>query len=122
LGLSFFGLNSTDLNQTKELRLNIYRQIHQICFHGKGGYSWPIVYGMPIYLRRFIFGEIKEHYEKEKEEVEKQKNPNTKTISPHSLKPHQHKPITPKSIPKNYSKIPKSPPRGFNPSFQVKYK
>ena len=60
LGLNFFGLNSTDQDQIKELRLNLYRQIHQICFYGKGGYDWNTIYNLPIYLRKFIFNEIKD--------------------------------------------------------------
>lgn len=45
--------------------------IHEICFHGKGGYNWDQVYHFPIWLRRFTFEKIKEFYEKEKEASEK---------------------------------------------------
>ena len=48
--------------------------IHEIVFHGKGGYDWDTVYSMPIWLRKFTFEKIKEFYEKEREEVDKQKN------------------------------------------------
>jgi hypothetical protein len=64
LGLSFFGLTSND--NTAQVKLAIYKQIHQICFFGKGGYSWPVVYNMPVYLRRFVFNEMKQFYEEEK--------------------------------------------------------
>jgi len=69
LGLSFFGLTSN--NNPNEVKINIYKQIHQICFFGKGGYSWPVVYNMPVYLRRFIFGELRQHYDEEKAAHEK---------------------------------------------------
>jgi hypothetical protein len=69
LGLSFFGLTSID--QAAKAKLAIYKQIHQICFFGKGGYSWPVVYSMPVYLRRFVFEEMKQFYEEEKAANEK---------------------------------------------------
>ena len=42
----------------------MFRQIHEIVFNGQGGYQWDIVYNMPIWLRRFTFETLKEHYEK----------------------------------------------------------
>lgn len=69
MGLSFFGLTSID--QANKAKVAIYKQIHQICFFGKGGYSWPIVYNMPVYLRRFIFDEMKQFYDEEKSAHEK---------------------------------------------------
>ncbi len=79
LGLAFFGLTS---NTASETRLAIFTQIHQIVFHGKGGYDWHTIYDMPIWLRRFTFNEIKKHYEEENEAIQNQskgKNSNTKT-------------------------------------------
>jgi hypothetical protein len=55
--LTFFGLSP-------ETRGNIFRQIHEIVFHGQGGYDWETVYSMPIWLRRFTFSTLREHYEK----------------------------------------------------------
>jgi hypothetical protein len=69
LGLGFFGLTSSD--NSSQVKLSIYRQIHQICFFGKGGYSWPVVYNMPVYLRRFIFNEMRQFYDEEKASNEK---------------------------------------------------
>ena len=43
-------------------------------FNGQGGYDWPTVYNMPIWLRRFTFETLKEHYEKQNEQVNKQQN------------------------------------------------
>jgi hypothetical protein len=65
--LTFFGL-------TPEYRLYLFSQIHEIVFHGKGGYDWDTIYNMPVWLRRFTFEKIKEFYEKEREEAEKQQN------------------------------------------------
>lgn len=49
---SFFGLNP-------EHRNYVFSQIHEIVFHGGGGYSWIDVYNMPIWLRRFTFNKLK---------------------------------------------------------------
>ena len=63
-GLIFFGLTPT-------YRVSIFKQIHEIVFHGKGGYDFDTVYNMPIWLRNFTFKSIQEFYEKEKEEYDK---------------------------------------------------
>jgi hypothetical protein len=52
----------------------LFKQIHEIVFHGKGGYDWETVYHMPLWLRRTTFNLMKEHYDKEDEEIEKQNN------------------------------------------------
>lgn len=67
MDLTFFGL-------TREYRLALFKTIHEIVFHGQGGYDWATVYNMPIWLRRFTFETIREYYEKQKEETEKQQN------------------------------------------------
>lgn len=50
--------------------MNLFSQIHQILFHGKGGYDYDTVYHMPIWLRKFTFNEIKKFYEEEKQAAE----------------------------------------------------
>jgi len=80
LGLSFFGLTSND--DTAQVKLAIYKQIHQICFFGKGGYNWPVVYNMPVYLRRFVFNEMKQFYEEEKAANEKAMKKSSRPGSP----------------------------------------
>ena len=65
LGLDFFGLT---FNSAPKARNAIFTQIHQIVFHGKGGYDWETVYSMPIWLRRFTFSEIQKYYTEEKNE------------------------------------------------------
>tara|TARA_R110000772_G_scaffold83734_1_gene177099 strand:- start:837 stop:1130 length:294 start_codon:yes stop_codon:yes gene_type:complete len=62
LGLHFFGLT---IDIIPEIRKKIFTQIHEIVFHGKGGYDWNTVYNMPIWLRKFTFSRIDEFYQKE---------------------------------------------------------
>jgi uncharacterized protein YdaT len=44
--------------------------IHQLIFHGKGGYDYNTVYNMPIWLRKFTYSEIKDFYAEEKKQME----------------------------------------------------
>ena len=48
--------------------------IHQIVFHGKGGYDFQSVYNLPIWLRKYIYKEITDHYSEEKKQYENVKN------------------------------------------------
>lgn len=64
-GLPFFGL-------TPGYRSTLFNQIHEIVFHGKGGYDWETVYEFPIWLRRFTYRTILEWYEKERKSEEAQ--------------------------------------------------
>ena len=57
---TFFSLT---LKEAAEYRHNLFSQIHEIVFHGNGGYDWHTIYNMPIWLRHFTFNRIKEHYE-----------------------------------------------------------
>jgi hypothetical protein len=77
LGLAFFGLT---FDIAAETRAAIFKQIHQIVFHGKGGYDWHTVYNMPIWLRRFTFIEIQKFYQEEKDSVENQGKSGSKTV------------------------------------------
>ena len=67
LGLSFFGLTS---NSASIARANLFTQIHEIVFHGKGGYDWNTIYNMPRWLRQFTFNKINEFHQKENEASE----------------------------------------------------
>ena len=66
LELTFFGLT---LKTVPQIRQNLFRQIHEIVFHGKGGYDWYTIYNMPIWLRKYTFKLIKDFYEEEKESI-----------------------------------------------------
>ena len=67
LASRFFGLTQTD-------RIGIFTQIHEIVFHGNGGYDWHTVYNMPIWLRKFTFNSLKEHYTPKEESPLPNKN------------------------------------------------
>ena len=62
--MAFFGL-------TPDYRQSVFNQIHEIVFHGNGGYTWTDVYNMPIWLRRFTFSKIKDFYDQKNEAEEK---------------------------------------------------
>lgn len=64
MGLSFFGLTDEIASIA---RANLFTQIHEIVFHGKGGYDWDTIYNMPRWLRQFTFNQINEFYKKENE-------------------------------------------------------
>ena len=68
MGLSFFGLTS---GTATIARANLFTQIHEIVFHGKGGYDWNTIYEMPRWLRQFTFNKINDFYKKESEEYER---------------------------------------------------
>ncbi len=68
---TFFGLRTEDIPL---FRINLFKQIHEIIFHGKGGYDWDTVYHMPIWLRQFTFKNIKEFYEEEANQIKEAKN------------------------------------------------
>ena len=75
--LTFFGLT---FNNTAEFRLSIFNQIHEIVFHGQGGYSYDVIYNMPIWLRVYTFNKLKDWYH------QKQKNPNEDSWTKGSVK------------------------------------
>lgn len=59
MDLGFFGLTS---EVAKQYRVNLFNQIHEIVFHGQGGYDWGTIYNMPIWLRKFTFHQMKNYY------------------------------------------------------------
>jgi hypothetical protein len=52
--------------------MNLFTQIDEIVFHGRGAYSWDIIYNMPVWLRKFIFYRLKQYYDKDKNDLETQ--------------------------------------------------
>ena len=92
--LTFFGL-------TLNYRVHLFSQIHEIVFHGGGGYDWDTIYNMPLWLRKFTFEKIKEHFEKQQEEIDKQEKKLTnKTAGKTEI---QGPPVKPISTPPTYS-------------------
>ena len=62
--LTFFGLTSNYRNV-------IFQQIHDLVYHGGGGFIHSEVYNMPVWLRRFHITKINEHVEKQNKEQRK---------------------------------------------------
>ena len=60
---TFFSLTHSE---AAAYRQNLFTQIHEIVFYGKGGYDWHTVYEMPIWLRKFTLSKIVDHYEAER--------------------------------------------------------
>ena len=92
LDYRFFGLT---LSNSPEFRKNLFTQIHNIIFHGNGGYDFGTIYNMPIWLRNFTFKQIDDHNReanKKMQQAQKGKgsknllDPNTGKINPPNLK------------------------------------
>lgn len=101
MGLSFFGLTS---EIAPIIRNNLFTQIHEIVFHGNGGYDWHTIYNMPRWLRQFTYNKLQEHYAKEAESYQNTaKSDKTTTLVDPSGKVNKEawksvpKPITPSS-------------------------
>tara|TARA_R110002051_G_scaffold282234_1_gene343994 strand:- start:34 stop:303 length:270 start_codon:yes stop_codon:yes gene_type:complete len=83
LGLTFFGL-------TSKYRIEIFNQIHDLVYYGKGGFIHSEVYDMPLWLRKFHIQRIVQHIEKQNEEQEKATkghSPNSKDARGPNIKP-----------------------------------
>ena len=62
----FFGLTPETVSQA---RMNLFSEIHEIVFHGQGGYDYNTIYNMPLWLRKFTFNKIQEYYTKQNEQM-----------------------------------------------------
>ena len=62
--LTFFGL-------TSNYRSIIFQQIHDLVYHGGGGFIHSEVYNMPVWKRKFHILAINKYVEEQKEEQEK---------------------------------------------------
>lgn len=83
MGLAFFGL-------TSKYRIEIFNQIHDLTYHGGGGFIHSEVYHMPIWLRRFHIHRINQFIEKqntEYENVSKGQSPDSKDVRGPNVKP-----------------------------------
>ena len=81
LGLTFFGL-------TLKYRANLFTQIHDLVFHGGGGFKHSEVYNMPIWMRRYHIQKINEYNKKQNEETEKSKKGNSSSPSNRPVGPN----------------------------------
>ncbi len=59
--------------------MRLFEEIHEIVYHGNGGYDWDTVYRMPIWLRKFTYNQIKNYLTK-KNEAEKGESPDNTAI------------------------------------------
>ena len=66
---TFFSLTP---EQAAEYRHGLFSQIHDIVFHGGGGYDWHTVYEMPIWLRKFTHKKIGDHFEERSKQAKGQ--------------------------------------------------
>jgi hypothetical protein len=64
LAFSFFGL-------TPSYRNTLFAQIHDLVYHGGGGFIHSEVYNMPTWMRLFHIQKISEFNKKQNEEIEK---------------------------------------------------
>lgn len=77
LGLTFFGLT---FDLVPQARFALFKQIHEICFHGQGGYQWETVYNMPIWLRKLTVKEISDYNSSQNEKINSQNKEGEKTL------------------------------------------
>ena len=77
--LTFFGL-------TPQYRSNVFTQIHDLVYHGGGGFIHSEVYNMPIWMRKYHIQKINEFNKKQKEEIDKstkgQATPSNRPMGP----------------------------------------
>ena len=71
--LTFFGL-------TPQYRKNIFDQIHDLVYHGGGGFIHSEVYNMPIWLRKFHIHKVSEWNKKQNEEIKKAQKGNSQPL------------------------------------------
>ena len=84
-----FPLESTFFGLTSEYRVSLFTQIHDLVYHGGGGFIHSEVYNMPIWMRRFHVQKISEFNRKQQEAREKQtrQQSNTDSIARPNIKP-----------------------------------
>jgi hypothetical protein len=57
----------------------LFSEIHEIVFHGQGGYSWETIYNMPNWLRKFTFSKIQDYYTEQNEQIKASSKKGTST-------------------------------------------
>ena len=84
-----FPLESTFFGLTSEYRVSLFTQIHDLVYHGGGGFIHSEVYNMPVWMRKFHIQKINEFNKKQQEAREKQANQqsNTDSIARPNIKP-----------------------------------
>ena len=80
---TFFGLTPSYKNV-------VHQQIHDLVFHGGGGFKHSEVYNMPIWMRKFHIKTIQKHLddqEEQRKKIEKSQQSNLKQITRPNIKP-----------------------------------
>lgn len=84
----------------------MFEQIHDIVFHGNGGYNWFTIYEMPIWLRNFTYNQIATYYKEKNSKTpqnQTQKQGKNKIVQLDWANPDKSKiPPTPKISPPSY--------------------
>lgn len=57
-------------------------EVHDLVYHGQGGFTYDQVYNMPIQYRKYHIQKINEHLEKLKDAQEKAQGKSTTTPGP----------------------------------------
>ena len=91
----FFHLGPTFFGLTPEYRNIIFTQIHDLVYHGGGGFIHSEVYNMPVWMRKFHLKTINKFL---KDQHEQQKSYNEKVSNPQSKSKIQGPNIKPSSI------------------------
>ncbi len=84
MALAFFGL-------TPAYRAVFMAEVHDLIYHGRGGFPYDTVYNMPIVYRRYHIQKIQEYLDKKAEVEEKAQTKST------SSKPSVSKPNIPQA-------------------------
>lgn len=50
--------------------MQVYNEVHDLVYHGGGGFTYSEVYNMPIYLRRYSIKRVNEHLKAKREAEE----------------------------------------------------
>lgn len=59
--------------------MQVYKEVHELTYHGGGGFTYSEVYNMPIHLRRYSIKQITDYLEaKKKAQEEAQKEAESK--------------------------------------------
>lgn len=48
----------------------VYNEVHDLTYHGGGGFTYSEVYNMPIYLRRYSISRVNKFLEEKKKAQE----------------------------------------------------
>ena len=81
MAFRFFGL-------TSNYRKILFTQLHDLVFHGGGGFIHKEVYNMPTWLRLFHIEQINQHNKEQNEKIEEAQGNKSPTMSNKTLSPN----------------------------------